>query len=202
MLGMARPDQRWLAPYAQPLRTSERSECATADWSRERCRRFEWQPSRQLIRAIRAYQRLQSRRGWLARLQRKLLVAEHAFWSVVTATDVPLNCDGIGGGLLMPHPQGVVIHPEARVGRNCLIMQGVTIGTGPRPGTPVIGDGVDIYAGAKVLGGVMVGDGAVIGSNAVVIGDVPAGCLAVGIPAVIKRKARQPHQSESPAWPG
>ena len=33
------------------------------------------------------------------------------------------------GGLLLPHPNGVVIHPEAEIGPNCLFFQQVTLGT-------------------------------------------------------------------------
>ena len=43
--------------------------------------------------------------------------------------------------------------------------------------------------GAKILGSVTIGDGAVIGANAVVLDDVPAGALAVGIPARIMRRS-------------
>ena len=46
-----------------------------------------------------------------------------------------------------------------------------------------IGDGVWMGAGAKILDGVIVGDGAVIGAGAVVRESVPAGAIAVGIPA-------------------
>jgi acetyltransferase-like isoleucine patch superfamily enzyme len=54
----------------------------------------------------------------------------------------------------------------------------------------VIGDGAWIGAGAAILDGVQVGAGAVIGANAVVTHDVPAHCLAVGMPArVIRRLA-------------
>ena len=81
---------------------------------------FEWRPSRQLIRAIRSYQRS----SWLGR---KIAVARHRFWSVVSGSDIPINTQ-IGPGLLMPHPTGVVIHPLAKVGANCLIHQNVTLG--------------------------------------------------------------------------
>jgi serine O-acetyltransferase len=52
-------------------------------------------------------------------------------------------------------------------------------------GAPTIGNRVDLGAGAKILGPVTIGDDAVIGANAVVLCDVPAGALAVGIPARI-----------------
>ena len=153
------------------------------DWSREKTTGFRYEPSRRLLRVIRRYQTWQSRRGPLAWLVRKAMVLEHRRWSHLSGADIPLNAH-IGGGLLLPHPVGIVIHPGAVIGPNCLIFQGVTIGTGgPIPGTPKIGGQVDIGAGAKLLGGITVGDRAKIGANAVVLCDVPAGATAVGIPA-------------------
>lgn len=103
---------------------------------------------------------------------------------MVTGADIPLNCQ-IEGGLMLPHPNGVVIHSGVRVGPNCMIFQQVTIGTRTASSLPVIGGHVDIGAGAKILGGVRIGEHASIGANAVVLSDVPAGKTAVGIPAVI-----------------
>jgi serine O-acetyltransferase len=100
-----------------------------------------------------------------------------------------LNCQ-LGGGLLIPHPNGIVIHPDATIGVNCLIHQQVTIGVAGNRGVPRIGGHVDIGAGAKILGGVVIGDHAKIGANAVVTRDVPAGATAVGIPARIVERAR------------
>jgi serine O-acetyltransferase len=89
-------------------------------------------------------------------------------------------------GLLLPHPNGVVIHTKTRIGPNGLIFQQVTLGMGgPIPGAPDIGGHVDIGAGEKILGGVVIGDHAKIGANAVVLCHVPAGATAVGIPARI-----------------
>jgi len=86
----------------------------------------------------------------------------------------------------MPHPNGIVVHPDAVIGVNCLFFQQVTIGTGgSRSGCPRIGGHVDIGAGAKVLGGVVIGNHAKIGANAVVLCDVPDHATAVGIPARI-----------------
>ena len=56
-------------------------------------------------------------------------------------------------------------------------------------GAPVIGNGVDIGSGAKILGAIRIGNGAVIGANAVVLTDVPDHALAVGIPARIVLRA-------------
>ncbi len=148
------------------------------DWNRERPRRW-FDPSRKLLRSIRDYQ------GARWALPRKLAVLRHRFWSVMAATDIPLTVQ-LGGGLLLPHPVGVVIHPSAVIGTNCLLFQNVTIGYRPG-GYPVLEDGVDVGAGAVILGGVRIGSGARIGANAVVLRDVPAGAVAVGNPARIKR---------------
>ena len=51
---------------------------------------------------------------------------------------------------------------------------------------PTLGDNVVVGAGAKILGPVWIGEGAQIGANAVVIHDVPAGAIAVGVPATIR----------------
>jgi serine O-acetyltransferase len=104
---------------------------------------------------------------------------------VVTGADIPLNCK-LGGGLLLPHPNGIVIHPDAEIGPNCLLFQQVTIGANDH-GVPSIGGHVDIGAGAKVLGPVTIGHHARIGANAVVMHDVPSGATAVGVPARVIR---------------
>ncbi|MCW2782065.1 MAG: hypothetical protein JWR35_2514 [Marmoricola sp.] len=80
--------------------------------------------------------------------------------------------------------QGLVIHPRVVIGDDVRIYHQVTIGSATnKPGIPVIGNGVLIGVGAKILGPVNIGDGARIGANAVVTRDVPAGATAVGIPA-------------------
>jgi serine O-acetyltransferase len=159
----------------------------TPDWSRERKGIFEWAPSRALIASIRAYQRYTSSQGWWAALLRRVAVLRHRWWSVVTGADIPVNCR-LGGGLLMPHPNGIVIHPDAEIGPNCLLFQQVTLGIG-KGGAPKIGGHVDVGAGAKILGGLTIGQNARIGANCVVLDDVPPGATAVGIPARILEKS-------------
>ena len=153
------------------------------DWSREALRPGEWSPGKRLLRCIRDWQRAKAAGGLFGRFRAVLAVLRHRFWSAVSGADIPVNCQ-IGGGLLLPHPNGVVIHPAAKIGPNCLIFQQVTLGTrDPDMGAPELAGHVDIGAGARLLGSVRIGEHARVGANAVVMIDVPAGGVAVGIPA-------------------
>jgi serine O-acetyltransferase len=164
------------------------------DWSREKTRRL-FDPARRMLLNLRRYEAVRARRGPWNALLRKWYAGWHRFWSVCAGAEISLGTQ-IGGGLLLPHPSGIVIHPEAIVGVNCLIFQQVTLGDGgAKPGVPRLGGHVDIGAGAKLLGGIVVGDHAKIGANAVVLHDVPPGATAVGIPArVIPPKPAIEHQ--------
>ena len=156
-----------------------------ADWEREKPVRGGYEPGKKLLAAIRRYQRITTNGGFFAGMSRPLVVLQYRFWSAICGADIPLNSK-IGGGLLIPHPNGIVIHPDAQIGPNCLIFQQVTIGVGTRSGLPVIEGHVDIGAGAKILGGVHIGAHARIGANAVVINDIPSNATAVGIPALVR----------------
>ena len=86
---------------------------------------------------------------------------------------------------------GVVIHPEAIIGEDCVIFHQVTIGgRADIEGAPRLGAKVIVGAGAKILGPVVVGDGAKVGAGAVVVHDVPAGITVVGVPARPVRPSR------------
>jgi len=167
------------------------------DWGREKKVRGRYEPAKHLLSTIRLYQRLKAKGGVARTFIRPFVVLQYRFWSAVSGADIPLDSN-IGGGLLLPHPNGIVIHPQACIGPNCLLFQQVTIGMGGRkPGTPNIGGHVDIGAGAKILGGVTIGDHALIGANAVVLDDVPAHATAVGIPARIIRPKPEPVPHEA-----
>ena len=90
----------------------------------------------------------------------------------------------IGAGFYTPHPLGIVIGAGVRIGNNVTISQKVTLG---RAGTnhvyPTIGNGVEIGAGAAILGAIEIGNSAKIGANSVVLTDIPTDAIAFGAPA-------------------
>ncbi len=88
----------------------------------------------------------------------------------------------IGGGLFIQHGFCTIISAK-KIGSNCWINQGVTLGYTNVTDAPVIGDNVKIYAGAKVLGAVEVGNNCIIGANAVVVKNVEENSIVGGVPA-------------------
>ncbi|SFO36834.1 serine O-acetyltransferase [Pseudobutyrivibrio sp. JW11] len=101
--------------------------------------------------------------------------------------DIPSHIKPIGAGFMIDHFSCIVIHVDAVIGSGVTIRQGCVVGTNGR-GVPVIEDGVDIGAGAAIIGPITVGKGARIGANAVVIHDVPAGATVVGNPGHVVSK--------------
>jgi serine O-acetyltransferase len=98
----------------------------------------------------------------------------------------------IGPGLVIPHPVGVGVGAGSRIGRDVLLLKGITLGTAglsvpTEDGFPVIGDGCRIMDGAKLLGPIEVGSRALIGANALVMRSIPAGAIVASAPARIVR---------------
>jgi len=98
----------------------------------------------------------------------------------------------IGPGLCIIHPNNIYIGRGVRIGENCLLMHEVTIAIGHIPGTPKIGDNVDIYVGARVLGGVDIGSGSMIGANSVVTKNVPPQSVVLAAPSQIIPRSLSP----------
>lgn len=101
---------------------------------------------------------------------------------------IPYKCE-IGKGTKIGYGGiAVVIHENAKIGKNCIIGTCVTIGGNKaNDQVPIIEDSCYIATGAKVLGTVRIGKGSFIGANAVVTKDIPPNSLVAGVPArVIK----------------
>lgn len=71
-----------------------------------------------------------------------------------------------------------VVEHESTVGNNVYLAPGVLTG-----GRVRIGDDCYLGIGARLADGVSIGPGSIIGAGAVVLKDVPAGVVALGVPA-------------------
>lgn len=94
----------------------------------------------------------------------------------------------IDEGFYIGHFGDIVVNVKSKIGKNCNISQGVTIGQsnrGKNKGYPTIGDNCYIGPGAKIIGNIKVGNNVVIGANAVVTKDIKENSVVVGIPAKI-----------------
>jgi serine acetyltransferase len=88
------------------------------------------------------------------------------------------------GGLILPHPQGVIIGSRVVVGPRTWIFQNVTMGgTYGKDGEPTVGSDCRIYTGAVIGGPVTIGDAVVVSPNSLVQRNVPSRSMAVGVPA-------------------
>ncbi|MBE9011497.1 serine acetyltransferase [Pseudanabaenaceae cyanobacterium LEGE 13415] len=104
----------------------------------------------------------------------------------------------VGRRVIIEHQSAIVIHGNCVIGDDCVIRQGCTLGNrylDRLEEAPILGNRVNVGAGAKILGLVHIGDDASIGANAVVLSDIGAGETAIGIPAkILKRKPTIGHR--------
>lgn len=99
---------------------------------------------------------------------------------------IPLNV--FGPGLSIAHYGTIVVADGTKIGANCRIHEGVTIGaTNGSSEVAQIGDNVFIGSGAKIIGNVKIANNVAIAANAVVVNDFISenGCTIGGVPAKI-----------------
>ncbi len=130
-------------------------------------------------------------------MARKLfsLIYKVLFKLIQILTGIELPCEAqIGRNFVIDHFGGIIISGYAQFGDNCRVRNGVVVGLRrvEEKSAPIIGDNVDIGAGAKLLGPIRIGNNVLIGANAVVLCDVPDNSIAVGVPARVKPRDAAP----------
>jgi maltose O-acetyltransferase len=118
----------------------------------------------------------------------------------------PFRCDygtqiSIGAGTFVNFDCVMLDPAPIRIGEDCQLATKVQLLTATHPVEPeprregwesaepiTIGDNVWLGGGAIVCPGVTIGDDTVVGAGAVVTSDLPAGVVAVGVPARVTRE--------------
>ena len=128
----------------------------------------------------------------------------------------PFHCDygtriTIGAGTFVNFGCVMLDVAPIRIGAACQIATGVHIVTATHPVDPeprrlgwesaepiVIGDNVWLGSGAVVCPGVTIGEDTVVGAGGVVTRDLPAGVVALGVPARVQREIGEADRVDFP----
>jgi serine O-acetyltransferase len=113
-----------------------------------------------------------------------------------------LNCQigcPVPEHIFLPHPFGIIINTNSKLGNNIVLLQQVTLGvvnpyyhaSDPFGLDPSLKEGVFGGAGAKILGHITIGEWSVIGANAVVTSDVPPYSIVVGHNKILEKKSTE-----------
>ena len=89
----------------------------------------------------------------------------------------------IGKGLFIGHNGPIIINGGAKIGENCNIATGVTIGQenrGKRKGCPIIGNKVWIGTNSTIVGNIKIGNNVMISPNSFINFDVPDNSIVIG----------------------
>lgn len=110
----------------------------------------------------------------------------------------------IGENLILHHPGNSYLNAE-RIGKNCVIRHGVTLGNNGygnyRNGVakrPTIGNNVEFFPNCSVIGGVRIGNNCKIGMGVVIREDVPDNTVVeLKQDHIYKQKIKQYEQKEN-----
>ena len=101
-------------------------------------------------------------------------------------------------GVMIVHGTGLTVSRAARVGRDCILSQHVTLGFGTdaasrRTGAPTLQEGVHVGPGATLLGPITVGHGSKVMAGVVLTSSVPPDSLVEApVPYIRPRVGRLP----------
>jgi serine O-acetyltransferase len=115
--------------------------------------------------------------------------------------ELPRECQ-VGRRLRIAHQHGIVVSGQAQLGDDCVLRQNVTIGQHVVSGAaPILGDRVDIGAGAVLVGPIRVGDDVRIGPNSVVTTNVASGATVFAQPSRVISTVRPTDASRASVNP-
>lgn len=96
--------------------------------------------------------------------------------------DIHLGMNTIlGNNINFPHPSSIIIGEGVRIGDNCTIYQGVTLGNGD--GYPILEKEVIIYPNSTVINNILVRENTIIGANSLLLESTLKNGIYVGQPA-------------------
>lgn len=103
--------------------------------------------------------------------------------SLLMGFSIPINV--FDSGLSIAHYGTIVVNGNCKIGKNCRIQTGVTLGsTNGCTEAPVLGDNIFLGDGCKIIGNISIANDVAIGANAVVVKSITEpGTTWGGIPA-------------------
>lgn len=105
---------------------------------------------------------------------------------ITTGISIPASAQ-IGHSFYIGHFGGIILNAKTKIGNNCNLSQGVTIGVsgiGEKRGVPVIGNAVYIGANAVLAGKINIHDNVIIAACSLVNTDVEENSVMIGVPAI------------------
>jgi serine O-acetyltransferase len=126
---------------------------------------------------------------------RRVLLGIYRAYNAEFGASVAWNAQFAGPPCFPHNINGVFVSGDARVGRDCVIFQQVTIGSNTLGdskggGAPTVGDRCYIGAGAKIIGNITIGNDVRVGANCVVVEDVPDNAVVIpGESRIVTRAA-------------
>jgi len=132
-----------------------------------------------LLRKVQKHNNHPIRRSFYKILKRRL--------SIKYGFQIPSEVQ-IGKGFYIGHYGTVIINPNAKIGENCNISPGVTVGQANRgwiKGYPTIGNRVWMGTNSVIIGKINIGSNVLIAPNSTVSIDVPDNSMVRGNPAKI-----------------
>lgn len=138
------------------------------------------------IRALRYDEYCTNNNSIYCRLMHRYWRRKHNALGIKLGIAIPVNT--FDRGLRIYHSQGIIVHRDARIGKNCCLHGMNCIGNNGKESdsnnTPVIGDSCDIGVGASIIGNIRLGNDITIAAGAVVCKSYEDGCYVLkGVPA-------------------